>query len=97
MIIDEDGTTFIKELIYRGLLKPSHRNIHRRDILPPNFVGLRPGRFAGLVYYQAVEQIWIDTVHLVPPSLFSGTGGDMYRNRELFYYSSIEEKQWGDV
>jgi hypothetical protein len=66
-----------------------------RDLLSADFVGYCLRCDAGLGDYQAVKQIWTGTVHLVPATVFSGTGGDMYRARELFYYSSIEETQWG--
>jgi len=68
-----------------------------RDLLFSDFVSYRLRRVAGLVYYQAVKQVWTGTVHLVPATVFSGTGGDMYRAGELYYSSSIEETQWGDA
>jgi len=68
-----------------------------RDLLFSDFVGYRLRCDAGLGDYQAVEQVWTGTVHLVPATVFSGTGGDMYRARELFFYSSIEEGQWGEA
>ena len=67
------------------------------DLLFADFVGYRLRGDADLGDYQAVKQVWTGTVHLVPATVFSGTGGDMYRARELFYYSSIKERQWGEA
>ena len=86
-----------QELHYHELLKSSHRSSNRWSILSADFAGYRLRCGAGLGYYEAVKQVGTLAVHLVPATLFSGTGSDMYRARELYFSSSIEETQWVDA